>query len=403
MSVFVTCLYDIASFEQNSSRKSAAFYLQYASFLKNLQHPIIIFTSAELKSQLTESFQDAPLATIIIRPFEEFLFFDRLAEMNAISQVNPYRTRSPLKDTSLFKVLMWNKSEFIGIIAQQFPQYDVFIWIDFGLEVVVKKYIDATNVADVVSKFDDTHFCCTVLNPLSAHEYYNLHICFEGWRFRQVGGFWAIGRKNVDFFVNFIREEINQLFREKFICTEEDLMARFVFAHSDKCKLSFGDYETCMINWSGLLRQVQYIPSVLCKLQNNHQHRLAIFGFEGLLDAHMKGELPMSIDNFFGLFYYYFISMFYVDRQKSKEVAVQMLRIALVHTRFRELLIHTKSADFRNLQHVLTKDELDVLSPTGYNNQPFFKTMLSRVSRPHLAIGDPNIFQPIDLYNILVI
>ena len=402
MSVFVSCLYDIATFEKNSSRKSASFYLQYVAFLKNLKQPIIIFTSADLYQQLDDSFRDSPQATIVLRPFEEFAYFDRLSEMDAISLVNPYRTRAPQKDTSLFKVLMWNKSEFIGLVAEKYPEYNVFIWIDFGLEVVVKQHIEHTDVADVVSHFDDTHFCCTVLNPLSGHEYDNLHICCEGWRFRQVGGFWAIGRKNVEFFVNFIRKEIDQLFEKRYICTEEDLMARFVFAHSEKCKLSFGDYDTCMINWSGLWRQVQYVPSVLHKLLNNGKHRLAIFGFESLLDAYCQGKLPMSAENLFELLYYYFIALFYVDKLKSKEIAVQMLRMSLVNLRIRELLFYAESAEFINFRYVLTADELGVLSPFNYENQPFFKSILSKIAPQLLTIDGPDIFRNFDLTNIQV-
>ena len=402
MSVFVTCLYDIATVEKNSSRKSASFYLQCATFLKKLGRPIIIFTSADLFSRVNDAFGDAPHSTIIVRSFQEFAYFNRLAEMDAISRIHPYITRTPHKDTSLYKILIWNKSEFVGIVAKQYPQYDTFIWIDFGLEFVVKQHIADTNMANVISHFDDTHFYCTVLNPPSEYEYQNLPIFCEGWRFRQVGGFWAIGRKNVDFFVNFIREEINRILEAKYVCTEEDIMARFVFAHGDKCKLSFGDYDACIINWLGLTRKVHFIPSVLRKLQNNGQHKLALYGFEGLLDAHSKGNLPMTADDIFELLYYYFISLFFVDKLKSKEVVVQILRISLVNTRIRQLLMITESTDFKNFRHVLTKNELDLLSPFNYNNKPFFELMTSKCSPQLVICGGPNIFRPADLYNISV-
>jgi hypothetical protein len=401
MSVFVTCLYDIATFEKNSQRKPASFYLQHITLLQKLGHPIVVFTSADLFAQVSDLFRNVPNATVILRPFEECAYFNRLTDMDAISLINPYITRSPFKDTSLFKILIWNKSEFVGIVAREFPQYNTFIWIDFGLEYVVKNHIKSTNIADILSKFDDTHFCCTVINPLSEHEYNNLQLSCQGWRFRQVGGFWSIGRKNIEFFVHFIRKEIDRLFQEKYTCTEEDLMARFVFAHGDKCKLSFGDYDTCMINWSGLLHQVRFIPSVLRKLQDSGKHDLALYGYEGLLVEYFKGVLPMSVDNMFHLFYHYFISLFYIDKLKAKEVAVQLSRAALINTRIRELLTAVESDNSKKFHQVLTQDELNVLSPGNFNDQPFFKSILSRMSINQFAIEEgPNIFQSIDLYNI---
>ena len=401
MSLFVTCLYNLADIEKNVNRKPISFYLKYTQFLKNLKQDLVVFTTPEMTEKLTQVFQEVQNIHIISHPWEKLSYFDRIEEVKLNSGIHPYQTRSPHKDTELFKILIWNKPEFIKIASQQFLQYDTFIWIDFGLEFVVEKYIHKTNIPDIISKFDDAHFFCTVLNPLSQHEYDNLDISYEGWRFRTVGGFWALGRKCVDFFTQFIQKEIEILFREKYTCLEEDLFARFVFVNGDRCKLSFGDYDTCMINWSGLRQQVQFIPSVLQKFQNNGQHTLAIQGYEALLDSFMNRYLPYHIGDLFELMYCYYISLYYIDQTKAKEIAIQILRIASIEPYVQEIIVSKKSHFYSNFRYTLSEDEINVLFSSNHTTLPFFNCVYSNMlNRTHQSAP---IFRNVDLDKIRVI
>ena len=61
---------------------------------------------------------------------------------------------------------MWNKFEFIDQAACLYPQFEKYIWIDFGLESVVKQCPSQDDLNYILSRFHVDLFCCTVLNPL---------------------------------------------------------------------------------------------------------------------------------------------------------------------------------------------------------------------------------------------
>lgn len=324
MSLLVTCLYDLKAREPNHQRRDIDYYLPYAQFLIHLQQPLIVFTEPHLERRLRQLFWLHSRIQVVVCPWNQLAYVERTAEIQRNHSLHPYRTRTPQKDTPVYWIVMWNKFEFILRAQRLQPQYTSYVWIDFGLEPVVKPLWDRTQSqwTSILNRFDADHLCCTVMNPLSAEEFERPERAFEGWRYRVVGGFWAMGRNVVERLVDAVRKDIQWLFDIQYIGVDEDLLARLVYQYPQHCRLSFGDYKSCILNWAGPFADCEYVMAVCEKLQDSSHHTCALDGFNLLLHGFAYHFLPLALPSLWPMLLRYHRSLQVVEPPKARKVAL---------------------------------------------------------------------------------
>ena len=361
-SLFVTALYDLATFENNDARKKIDVYLEHLKFLtieqKNID--LIIFTEASLYEAI--SLQCAANTTsrikIVVKEIRDLPLFSRLEKFMLNSVVHPYLTKTPTKDTSLYKIIQLSKIDFIKEAYDisctiMNNQVDKFIWIDSGIQYVATSYEKNIDVKEVVSCFDDRHFYCTLINPLTNQEYSNLNECCTSWKYRQVGGFWSVGRNLVDHFVSDIYKDLNFILSQGYVTQDEDIMARFAHRNPHLCKFGFGDYRSCIVNW--LPKRCYDMHVALKCIERCHDkglHVMAIAGFEWQVNLMLSGALQLLPYQFFGLLKKWYIQTFYVDQQKAKELVFLACYLAHVNYEFKYLFEDEKNDWIYLMSHV---------------------------------------------------
>ena len=200
-----------------------------------------------------------------------------------------------------------------------------------------------------------------------SHEYNDFELCYKSWKFRQVGGFWSIGRNLINYFIRFVRNEIQLLFDSKYNGCDEDIMARFLYVNPDKCCVSFGDYGVCISNWVRLQNQIQFVPNVLVKFQKNSQHKFAIQGFGALIKELVDGYLKLNAFEIFFLLYGLYQSLIHLNTTKAKITAILILQCAHVN---REL---SKFIQDDLFLEILSSNELKTIRNLSNNFEAPFK------------------------------
>lgn len=358
--LLISALYDLKTIEQSSVRRSISEYCKHKDYLCELNQPLVIFTDPQLAPEIISLFISSPNIRIIPIPWNNLRYIDRLDQIRGNMSINPFHTDSPHKTTAAYSAVMWNKFEFVYMSYKMFPTYDKYVWVDFGLGGVIKNY--PCPIKDVLDQFDDTHFYCTIINPLVPSEFDSLNECFGSWKYRQVGGFWSIGRHGIEFFLSYIRSEIESLLQNKRVCMDEEVMARFSYTHPERCKFSFGDYGSCVVNWLGLKHDLHVARRAINKAHQSGRHAMAVTGLEKLLQSYARGLILWSPSDVVGLLMIYYIEMYYVDKVKSRAIAIKFLHMANEHDYVREYYKNNTTYIKSNFSFVLTDKELEELS-----------------------------------------
>ena len=361
--LFVTALYDLKTIEQSSARRSLSEYYKHKDYLCSLTQPLIIFTDPYLEPELKSLFEASSHIQIIPLPWDQLRYMDQIEQIRTNMSLHPFQTDNANKTTASYSVMMWNKFEFVYKSYQLFPTYDKYVWIDFGLGEVVKDHMCSMN--DVLKQFDDTHFCCTIINPLVPSEYNSLDECFGSWKYRQVGGFWSIGRQGIEFFLSYLRSEIDWVLQHGRVCMDEEVMARFSYAHPERCKFSFGDYGSCVVNWLGLKHDLHVARRAIDKVQQHGKHCMAVIGFEKLLQSYVQRWIPWSPSDVMRLLMTYYIEMYYIDKVRARAIAIKFLHMANEHSDAHEYYQNNMTHIKSNFNFVLTNTEWEELSPQG--------------------------------------
>jgi hypothetical protein len=273
--------------------------------------------------------------------------------------LHPFQTDNAFKTTGTYSVMMWNKFEFIYKAFQLFPDFDHYVWVDFGIQAVVSRHAHECSIDDAVNQFVDDKFCCMIINPLVPSEYNDLGICYGSWKYRQVGGFWSIGRKLVDFFILYLRNEIDKVLTGGYVCMDEEVMARFSYVHPEKCKFSFGDYASCIINWTGLKHDLPNVRAYVDKLHFNGRHVMASAGLEQLLESYTRGWIPWSDADVFALMLKYYIETYYVNTNKARQIVMAMIHTAHHNDYARNQLLNNPAPYRSNFCHVISDKEMN--------------------------------------------
>lgn len=360
--LLVTALYDLAALEESSNRRTLDEYLTRGLFLRTLPHPLLVFTDPQLEPKLKEMFATNLNIHVIGLPWGKLRYTDRVDQIRTNMTVHPFHTNSDNKTTAFYSIMMWNKFEFVYQSYLCFPLYTNYVWLDFGLGGVIP-HPSLQDLNQVLATFDDSHFCCTIINPLAGSEYNDDEACFGAWHYRQVGGFWSVGRHLMDFFVSFVRNEVDQLLHRQRVCMDEEIMARFSYAHPARCKFSFGDYVSCVSNWLGLKSDVDVAKRAIEKAHRCGLHHMAAAGLEQLLNSYNQGWIPWSTADVIHYAITCYIELYYVDAVQARKLAIQIVHWANEYESVRAHYLSRPELYRNNLRYVLSDQELTEWGP----------------------------------------
>jgi hypothetical protein len=346
--VYVSALYDLQTIEKNPNRKSALWYIDRIQLiLEQKDIPIVIYTDETLQDALQKKCEGHPNIQIKVVPFDTLKYVDKLPLMTQNQNSHPYWTNNPAKDTQEYRVIMWNKFEFVADAAQSYPDAEKFIWIDLGIEYVACQYEKHIDLAEIATYFDDSHFCCTVINPLTKDEYDNVVVCCSAWRYRQVGGFWSIGRLIFNEFLTAIREEIETVLNAGCVCMDEEIMARFSFRHPELCRFSFGDYQSCIVNWRGLRYDIHIARNAINKAHLYGRYHMAMAGWQQLLRAGSLGYFSMASILMYDYLLNWYLAGTFCNLPEAVSVARFVIYCAAKNACFASTLPHDAASLFR--------------------------------------------------------
>jgi hypothetical protein len=372
MALVVTGLYDLQSKENNKERRPVSDYTKYVDFLLRIERDIVVFTEESLKPELEPLFTNHSNIKLLVLPFEEFEYINQVDVLKANALKNPFKTDSPYKTTVHYTLLMWNKFFLVQKAYTIFPTYDKYVWMDFGLGYVVEK--NPCDVNLVLDNFDADHFSCTIINPMNRQEFESLDESFGAWKYRQVGGFWSIGKNCIDFFMQFIRDQINFIIAAERICADEEIMARFSFSHPDKCVFSFGDYASCVCNWVALTHDLTVASNAINKSNNCGLHHMASQGAYKVLDSFNRNLLHIDKYTVIHFMFMYYIQMYYIDKSIARQIAIQYLLSTHVDSDFSKLFEERRESLKQQFLFVMSEQEFDDWCPPRKPYQVGYET-----------------------------
>lgn len=322
--LFVTSLYDLQTFENNTKRRAVSAYYNSSYFLRSIPYPMVIFTEPRMISDIQSLFASNEHVTIIGCPWEQLKYFDYIDKLKIFQTIHPYQTTTPDKYTPAHMVIMWNKFNFIEKSHELFPNYDRYIWIDFGIEHATYIYNSQTDWKKIISSMSPDKFCCTLLNPITTEEYENVILGCSRWQYRQVGGFWSVGNSIFDFYIRRIYQEIQTVLDNQCLCADEDIMARFSYTNPEKCQFSFGNYASCIVNWMGLRYDIGLAKKVINDMHRQGRHHAAVMGIEKILEGFANGWMEWSEQDVFNYLIIYYIETYYLNTEKARMIATHI-------------------------------------------------------------------------------
>jgi hypothetical protein len=338
---------------------------------------MVIFTEEALKSELEPFFINRQHIKLIVLPFEDFAYLNQVDTLRSNAVKNPFKTDSPHKTTVFYTILMWNKFTLVQKAYELFPNYKNYVWIDFGLGYVVGK--NPCNINDVLNTFDADHFSCTIINPMDSYEFNSLEESFGSWKYRQVGGFWSIGKQCIEFFMQFIHEQIDMILKTERICADEEIMARFSFAHPDKCVFSFGDYASCVCNWLNMTNDLHVAVTAINKCHIHSLHHMAYQGVSKILDVFNRGLISISKPDVVKFMFMYYIESFYVRHDMARKIAIHFLLCAHIDPCFAEFLSEKRNEIKQQFTFVMTETEFENFSPPSTSSQSLSYNVFKRL------------------------
>jgi hypothetical protein len=346
--VYVSALYDLQTIEKNPKRRSALWYIDRIQLiLEQKDIAIVIYTDEHLESALQKKCEGHANIQIKVVPFDTLKYVDQLPQMTKNQNHHPYRTNNPAKDTQEYRVIMWNKFEFVADAAQSYPHAQKFIWIDLGIEYVACEYEKNIDLAEIATYFDDSHFCCTIINPLRTEDYENVIECCAAWRYRQVGGFWSIGRQVFNTFLTGVRAEIQTVLDAGCVCMDEEIMARFSYRHPELCRFNFGDYQSCIVNWRGLRYDIHIAQVAVSKAHLYGRYHMASTGWQKLLLAGAAGVYPLTAPMMYDLLCRWYLAAYFVNHSEAVQIAKFIIFSSSIHDYFRAHVVRDTNTLFQ--------------------------------------------------------
>lgn len=150
----VTALYDIASREPTTGRRSLDDYLRLACFVVEQPMPLVCFCEPGIATELTEARASLGLermTRVVPRALEGTRRFADLARIEDARRRRPIRNANPAKDSPLYTVLTWSKLDFLAEVVDENPFGTSHVsWVDAGIVHVASiAHVDEDRVLDL--------------------------------------------------------------------------------------------------------------------------------------------------------------------------------------------------------------------------------------------------------------
>jgi O-methyltransferase len=325
--MLVTALFDLSQFEANAVRRNIDFYMDHCNYVLRQKSPLVIFTELALVDKITERrlqfltpAEHTKYTTYVVKPMQELKYFDdgTLDTIRHNWSKHPYESSDPGKMTPAYVALMWNKFEFMRQAADMFPDQEVFGWIDMAIGRVCK---DNPDVGAVVANSNPNTFSVTVLNPATLEEIQNMVWYYSCWKYHVAGNFWCIGRTLLPEFLTCISQYIAEALAAEVAGPDEEIMARFVVHRPENCSFFFGDYGYTISNRIHFRDDAHGTTLATTKAHERSLHHIAIAGYQTLMQAGIEDIFSLHITQVLSWTTNVYIHMYYVDREKAKEVA----------------------------------------------------------------------------------
>lgn len=348
-SLIVTALFDLSSFEQNTTRRPIEWYMKHVDFTLGQPHPMVIFTESKLidsirakRTALVGS--DVP-TDYFVQEIHTLPFFNDLdlhyklrSNISTKPFINDVDVKPNAKLTVAYFMLVWNKFEFVKRAVERRPFYDSYVWMDMGIGAVASSNVTQAMFKTILQHTRPDRFECTIINPIVEAEFHDLDTYFKHWRWRVSGGFWSIGSKEWNNFYSTIHEQWVAMVYSGHLGACEELIARYVYLCPQRCVFFFGDYASCISNRVGLYHDLQVAYRCIARADCNNLHHIAAAGYEQLL---VSLGLNMKHENFATMVIWllrWFSHMYYVDFVKSCEIARFILGLGSLNDQFKAQL-----------------------------------------------------------------
>jgi SAM-dependent methyltransferase len=325
--MLVTALFDLSQFEANAVRRNIDFYMDHCNYVLRQKSPMVIFTEPALVDKITERrlqfltpAENKEYTTYVVKPMQELKYFDdgTLDIIRHNWSKHPYESTDPGKMTPAYVALMWNKFEFVRQAADMFPDQQVFGWIDMAIGRVCQGNPD---VGAVVAHSNPNTFSVSVLNPATREEIQNMVWYYSCWKYHVAGNFWCIGRTLLPEFLTCMGQYIAEALAAEVAGPDEEIMARFVVHRPQDCSFFFGDYGYTISNRIHFRDDAHGTNLATMKAHEKSLHHIAIAGYQTLLQAGVDDIFSLHITQVLSYTTNVYIHLYYVDREKAKEVA----------------------------------------------------------------------------------
>lgn len=297
----VTAIYDLKS-RSDYFNRSVDEYIALQSYIASLGYPMYCFTE--------EAFKDRVNGTVIVKPLEQLPTNDLiLKEGRTVAHAMKDGKAHP--GHVLYAIVNNAKVFMVEEIMQQYPQYDLYLWLDSGIA-----HVDPCSPAIVDNAIDSlSHDRITLL----AINYPNFNDVEDYWsvnRYNIAGGLMAFTPHQMPWFKEEYIKTL-QLARDKgFICLEEQIIPVFAVNNTDKIDFRFTDYRVfsnlkyITTDIDVIIRNITTTPQDVC-------HSLV----KRCIESIEQGAMRCSPEQFAFILYHAHYKCYYFDRALSDRLA----------------------------------------------------------------------------------
>lgn len=307
----VTMYYNLRKYEKRTQH----YYLLLPSITYDMNINIVYFTESDFYDVIWKERQKRGLLDktyIIVKEFSELKYYDSKDNLNKFFDNMPTYKRTS-KDTINYMILVWNKIFFLEETINLNPfDTNYFGWIDFGLELRIKKFKPnpVENIFDKIKK--KIRICETSNCGLSDLDKFNF--C-DIKAHRTAGGIFTGNSYYMSKLIKYFKELITEIINNKKLALEEPLIWFIMKSHPEIFDQYYGWYDTLLINYDYYKCGKGQIINVIYfyLLQKNYFKVVEIC--DEVIHSDLKYITPR---NFFDLFEMYCISHYFINRNSSK-------------------------------------------------------------------------------------
>ena len=302
--LIVTCLFDIAGFENNKDRRQIDDYLILFEWLRSSPFELVLYTD------VPERIKPRDKLHIVSRRIPSLKYYPKISgNLEVTANINNS------KDTLNYYSVINSKIDLICDASEQYPNYDYYVWIDSGyphVAVIPYNELEKGLKHNMIGK---------IIMPLIKY-CPTPNILEQG---PDIAGGLMIIPKSELVWLSTVFDDKSNLFLRDNICRHEEVSLSLVaYDHPDKFEFVYGVYRY-MYNLMYITENpVAVIDWCLTRARQGDNHKLVVSITKKLLFTfsnkfiHFPEHTKMLAD----VLYHGFISSYYVDKKLMKDLAL---------------------------------------------------------------------------------